>query len=122
MADAPVRALTCPRFKATDVEYDFLQLLLAQVNKTKCKKAKKGKKGKCLRYKAVVVNEEFDFETPVNDEGDQGLTGRGPQRASDHARRDPGQAEGRNQDAQPEPGDVPDAASGRGRRRASRST
>ena len=51
--------------KATEVEYDFLKLLLAQVNKSKCKK---GKKGKCLRYKAVVVNEEFDFETPVNDD------------------------------------------------------
>jgi hypothetical protein len=74
---------------ATQVEYDFLSLLLAQVNNTKCKKGgkksvasakkKKGKKkGKpCLRYKAVVVNEQFDFETPVNDEGDPdaGLAG-----------------------------------------------
>ena len=62
--------------KATQVEYDFLALLLAEVNNTKCKKGKKkggksAKKGaKCLRYKAVVINEEFDFETPVNDQGD----------------------------------------------------
>lgn len=60
---------------AQQVEYDFLDLLLDQANSTKCKKPnkKKGKKAKaskCLRYKAVVVNEEFDFETPVNDTGD----------------------------------------------------
>lgn len=62
--------------KATEVEYDFLKLLLKQVNNTKCKKPKKGK-AKCLRYKAVVVNEQFDFETPVNDTGDPnaGLAG-----------------------------------------------
>ncbi len=61
---------------AKNVEYDFLDLLLDQVNSGKCKKGKgKGKSSKkggskCLRYKAVVVNEEFDFETPVNDQGD----------------------------------------------------
>jgi endonuclease/exonuclease/phosphatase family metal-dependent hydrolase len=70
---------------ATQVEYDFLSLLLDQVNNGKCSKGgkKKGKssakkkKGKpCLRYKAVVVNEEFDFETPVNDDGQgAGLAG-----------------------------------------------
>lgn len=73
---------------ATEVEYDFLSLLLGQVNNTKCKgggkkkgksakKTKGKKKPKCLRYKAVVVNEEFDFETPVNDQGDpnEGLAG-----------------------------------------------
>jgi hypothetical protein len=67
--------------KATQVEYDFLASLLAEVNNTKCKSPKKGngkgkksaKKGKpCLRYKAVVTNEQFDFEVPVNDQGPPG--------------------------------------------------
>jgi endonuclease/exonuclease/phosphatase family metal-dependent hydrolase len=46
---------------STDVEYDFLQLLLDKLNGT-------GKKKK-LKYKAVVVKPEFDFEAPVNDDG-----------------------------------------------------
>lgn len=39
---------------ATQVEYDFLQLLTDQLGSA---------------YKVIVVKEEFDFETPVNDQG-----------------------------------------------------
>lgn len=46
--------------KATQTEYDFLQLLLDQLNKNG------------QRYKPVVVKEEFDFESPVNDQGPPG--------------------------------------------------
>jgi endonuclease/exonuclease/phosphatase family metal-dependent hydrolase len=42
---------------ATTVKYDFLKLLLAQLNKGK------------TRYKAVVVNPEFDFEAPADYNG-----------------------------------------------------
>jgi hypothetical protein len=42
--------------KATDVEYDFLALLLAELNKG----------GE--RYEVVVSKEEFDAELPVNDD------------------------------------------------------
>ncbi|MSO40787.1 MAG: hypothetical protein EXQ70_02625 [Solirubrobacterales bacterium] len=42
---------------ATDVEYDFLQLLLDKLN------------ANGQLYKAVVVKPEFDFEAPVNDDG-----------------------------------------------------
>jgi endonuclease/exonuclease/phosphatase family metal-dependent hydrolase len=42
---------------ATTVKYDFLQLLLGQLNKGKTK------------YKAVVVNPEFDFEAPADYNG-----------------------------------------------------
>jgi hypothetical protein len=48
---------------ATTVEYDFLQLLLAQLNK--------GKK----RYRTVVVQEQFDFEAPADENG---VPGDGP--------------------------------------------
>lgn len=48
---------------ATTVKYDFLALLLAQLNK-----------GKKL-YKPVVVQDEFDFEAPANANG---LPGDGP--------------------------------------------
>jgi endonuclease/exonuclease/phosphatase family metal-dependent hydrolase len=48
---------------ATTVKYDFLQLLLAQLNK--------GKK----QYRAVVVQPEFDFEAPANANG---VAGDGP--------------------------------------------
>jgi hypothetical protein len=49
---------------ATEVEYDFLQLLLAQLNKNG------------QTYVPVVVKEEFDFEVPVNDDGQgSGLSG-----------------------------------------------
>jgi len=48
---------------ATTVKYDFLELLLAQLNK--------GQK----RYKAVVVEPEFDFEAPANANG---VPGDGP--------------------------------------------
>jgi endonuclease/exonuclease/phosphatase family metal-dependent hydrolase len=40
--------------EATTVKYDFLQLLLAQLNKKKA------------MYKPVVVQDEFDFEAPAN--------------------------------------------------------
>jgi endonuclease/exonuclease/phosphatase family metal-dependent hydrolase len=49
--------------EATKVKYDFLQLLLAQLNK-----------GKAL-YKPVVVQTEFDFEAPANANG---IPGDGP--------------------------------------------
>jgi Endonuclease/Exonuclease/phosphatase family len=49
--------------EATTVKYDFLQLLLSQLNK--------GKK----RYRAVVVQNEFDFEAPANANG---VPGDGP--------------------------------------------
>ncbi len=42
---------------ATTVKYDFLKLLLAQLNKGK------------TRYRAVVVNPEFDFEAPADYNG-----------------------------------------------------
>jgi endonuclease/exonuclease/phosphatase family metal-dependent hydrolase len=48
---------------ATTVKYDFLELLLAQLNK--------GKK----RYRAVVAQDEFDFEAPANANG---VPGDGP--------------------------------------------
>jgi hypothetical protein len=47
---------------ATDVKYDFLQLLLDQLN------AKTNKKYK--GYKAAVVQPEFDFEAPADYDGD----------------------------------------------------
>jgi endonuclease/exonuclease/phosphatase family metal-dependent hydrolase len=50
--------------KATTVEYDFLDLLLDKLNGS-------GKKKK-LKYKAVVEKPEFDFETPINDDGSPG--------------------------------------------------
>ena len=49
--------------EATTVKYDFLQLLLSQLNK--------GKK----RYRPVVVQNEFDFEAPANANG---VPGDGP--------------------------------------------
>ncbi|MGZ5315030.1 MAG: endonuclease/exonuclease/phosphatase family protein [Solirubrobacterales bacterium] len=54
---------------ASTVEYDFLQLLLDELNSGKCKKPKKGKPSKCDRYRVVVSKDEFDFEAPVNDNG-----------------------------------------------------
>jgi endonuclease/exonuclease/phosphatase family metal-dependent hydrolase len=51
------------RPEATKVKYDFLKLLLAQLNK-----------GKAL-YRPVVVQDEFDFEAPANANG---LPGDGP--------------------------------------------
>jgi hypothetical protein len=49
--------------EATEVKYDFLQLLLSQLNK--------GKK----RYRPVVVQNEFDFEAPADANG---VPGDGP--------------------------------------------
>jgi endonuclease/exonuclease/phosphatase family metal-dependent hydrolase len=49
---------------ATTVRYDFLQLLLAELNK-----------GKKPTYSAVVVQPEFDFEAPANENG---VSGDGP--------------------------------------------
>ncbi|HMI80805.1 MAG TPA: endonuclease/exonuclease/phosphatase family protein [Solirubrobacterales bacterium] len=46
--------------EATTVKYDFLKLLLAQLNKKK------------TLYKAVVVQDEFDFEAPANANGQPG--------------------------------------------------
>jgi endonuclease/exonuclease/phosphatase family metal-dependent hydrolase len=45
---------------ATETEYDFLDLLLRRLN------------AKRELYRAVVVKPEFDFETPVNDQGPPG--------------------------------------------------
>lgn len=49
--------------EATVVKYDFLELLLAQLNKGK------------TRYRAVVVQPEFDFEAPADANG---VPGDGP--------------------------------------------
>jgi endonuclease/exonuclease/phosphatase family metal-dependent hydrolase len=49
--------------KATTVRYDYLTELLKQLNKGKA------------RYKAVVVNPEFDFEAPADENG---IPGDGP--------------------------------------------
>ena len=49
--------------EATTVKYDFLQLLMAQLNKKKA------------LYKPVVVQDEFDFEAPANANG---VPGDGP--------------------------------------------
>ena len=49
--------------EATEVKYDFLELLLAQLNKGK------------QRYRAVVVQPEFDFEAPADANG---VPGDGP--------------------------------------------
>jgi endonuclease/exonuclease/phosphatase family metal-dependent hydrolase len=48
---------------ATTVRYDFLQLLLNELNRHK------------QRYRAVVVQPEFDFEAPANENG---VAGDGP--------------------------------------------
>jgi endonuclease/exonuclease/phosphatase family metal-dependent hydrolase len=48
---------------ATTVRYDFLQLLLAQLNAGE------------ERYRPVVIEEEFDFEAPANENG---IAGDGP--------------------------------------------
>ncbi len=50
---------------ATAVRYDYLAELLAQLNK--------GKK----RYRVAVVQPEFDFEAPADENG---VAGDGPQR------------------------------------------
>jgi len=51
------------RPEATKVKYDFLELLLAQLNKGK------------TRYRPAVVQDEFDFEAPANANG---VPGDGP--------------------------------------------
>jgi endonuclease/exonuclease/phosphatase family metal-dependent hydrolase len=51
------------RPEATEVKYDFLKLLLAQLNKKKA------------LYKPVVVQDEFDFEAPADANG---VPGDGP--------------------------------------------
>jgi endonuclease/exonuclease/phosphatase family metal-dependent hydrolase len=55
---------------ATTVRYDYLKELLAQLNK--------GKK----RYRAAVVNPEFDFEAPADENG---VPGDGPNSLIDNA-------------------------------------
>lgn len=52
---------------ATDVRYDFLELLLAEVNKGK---KKKKKKKKVARYRPAVAQRQFDFEAPADVDGD----------------------------------------------------
>jgi endonuclease/exonuclease/phosphatase family metal-dependent hydrolase len=54
--------LGAPR-TATTVRYDYLQLLLNELNAGE------------LRYRAIAVQEEFDFETPANENG---VSGDGP--------------------------------------------
>jgi endonuclease/exonuclease/phosphatase family metal-dependent hydrolase len=62
---------TGPKATETDPEGgDFLSDLLANLNK---KGKKKGKKGKSIRYKIASVEQEFDFELPVN-QGSGGLS------------------------------------------------
>jgi endonuclease/exonuclease/phosphatase family metal-dependent hydrolase len=53
---------------ATTVRYDYLELLLNELNAGE------------LRYRAVAVEEEFDFETPANENG---ISGDGPAPALD---------------------------------------
>ncbi len=62
---------------ATTVRYDYLQELLAQLNKGKGK----GGKGK-PQYRAVVSQDEFDFEAPANENG---VPGDGPNGAIPNA-------------------------------------
>jgi len=47
-------------FTAEDVRQDFLAMLLAEVNKGK------------LKYRRAVVQREFDFESPADEDGDPG--------------------------------------------------
>jgi endonuclease/exonuclease/phosphatase family metal-dependent hydrolase len=68
--------VTNPTASTTDPQGgDFLNDLLAQLNKGGKKKGKKGaaaakkKKKPALRYKIAVVKTEFDAELPVNDDG-----------------------------------------------------
>ena len=56
----PARRLAA---KATTVRYDYLNELLTQLNKGK------------QRYRAAVVNPEFDFEAPADENG---VAGDGP--------------------------------------------
>jgi Endonuclease/Exonuclease/phosphatase family len=60
----PVNLANVTSPASADVEYDFLQLLLAELNKSG------------NNYEAVVVKQEFDAEFPVNDDGSgSGLAG-----------------------------------------------
>jgi endonuclease/exonuclease/phosphatase family metal-dependent hydrolase len=59
----PVDAAAVTNPSASNVEYDFLELLLAELNKG----------GK--NYEAVVVKQEFDAEFPVNDDTSDGQNG-----------------------------------------------
>ncbi|HET8975775.1 MAG TPA: endonuclease/exonuclease/phosphatase family protein [Solirubrobacterales bacterium] len=65
---------------ASDVKYDFLQLLLTELNSGKCAKPKgkgkgkgKGKSAKskasCDRYRVAIAKNEFDFEAPADYDG-----------------------------------------------------
>ncbi len=58
---APVQG-DSPNYTATTNRYDFLQLLLAQLNKKKNKHYK--------GYKLAVSNDEFDFEAPTDFDND----------------------------------------------------
>jgi endonuclease/exonuclease/phosphatase family metal-dependent hydrolase len=59
---------------ASTVRYDYLQELLAQLNKGKGKGKGKGSKGK-PQYRVAVSNDEFDFEAPADENG---VPGDGP--------------------------------------------
>jgi endonuclease/exonuclease/phosphatase family metal-dependent hydrolase len=59
----PVNLANVTSPSSTDVEYDFLQLLLSELNKSG------------NNYEAVVVKQEFDAEFPVNDDTSDGQTG-----------------------------------------------
>ncbi len=62
----PVDAAAVTNPSSSNVEYDFLELLLAELNKSGS------------NYEAVVVKQEFDAEFPVNDDtsdGQMGLAG-----------------------------------------------
>ncbi len=68
---------TGPKATVTDPQGgDFLSDLVAKLNKLGKKKGKKAskakKKGKAIRYKIASVEQEFDFELPVN-QGSGGL-------------------------------------------------
>jgi endonuclease/exonuclease/phosphatase family metal-dependent hydrolase len=70
-------ALGTPSAAQTDpAGGDFLTDLVNAVNKGKGKKRKNGKKTKPVRYVLANVKSEFDFELPVNDDGNgSGLAG-----------------------------------------------
>jgi endonuclease/exonuclease/phosphatase family metal-dependent hydrolase len=64
-----------PASEAGSVEQDFLELLMAELNKST--KASKGNKKGGPKYEVVIVQEEFSGELPV-DADDNTATGTGP--------------------------------------------
>jgi endonuclease/exonuclease/phosphatase family metal-dependent hydrolase len=59
---------------ATTVRFDYLQELLAELNKGSRGKGKGKAKGK-VQYRVAVAQDEFDFEAPANENG---VAGDGP--------------------------------------------